>query len=160
MWLPYISDTKRSIYFLIVFSNCNQSYSSLWFSLFLLGEREYYKKQFATLRSFEEVDSLESSQQDNKEQDLQEQTQHERAMKISNWANIFLLAFKVTIYPLFSCVYIILLTLLQLYKVCQCSIDGSFKYIFRNIIFTGTTETYILSCSNFCFICRNYCFDN
>ncbi|PON56317.1 Cation efflux protein [Trema orientale] len=59
------------------------------------GEREYYEKQFATLRSFEEVDSLQSSQDSNEEQDLQEQAQHERAMNISNWANIFLLAFKI-----------------------------------------------------------------
>ncbi|PON37824.1 Cation efflux protein [Parasponia andersonii] len=59
------------------------------------GEREYYEKQFATLRSFEEVDSLQSSHDSNGEQDLQEQAQHERAMNISNWANIFLLAFKI-----------------------------------------------------------------
>ncbi|GMN55917.1 hypothetical protein TIFTF001_025042 [Ficus carica] len=62
----------------------------------LEGEREYYEKQFATLRSFEEVDSLQSSHDSsNEEQDLQEQAQHERAMNISNWANIFLLAFKI-----------------------------------------------------------------
>ncbi|KAF4369000.1 hypothetical protein CsatB_019561 [Cannabis sativa] len=61
----------------------------------LEGEREYYEKQFATLRSFEEVDSLQSSHGNNEEQDLQEQAKHERAMNISNWANVFLLAFKI-----------------------------------------------------------------
>ena len=63
-----------------------------------LGEREYYEKQFATLRSFEEVDSItiQSSHENiTEEQELQEQAQHERAMNISTWANIFLLAFKV-----------------------------------------------------------------
>ncbi|CAL9026057.1 unnamed protein product [Prunus brigantina] len=59
------------------------------------GEREYYEKQFATLRSFEEVDSLESPHVIDEEEDRKEQAQHERAMNISNWANIFLLAFKV-----------------------------------------------------------------
>lgn len=63
--------------------------------LFVLGEREYYEKQFATLRSFEEVDSLESPHVIDEEEDRKEQAQHERAMNISNWANIFLLAFKV-----------------------------------------------------------------
>lgn len=60
-----------------------------------LGEKEYYEKQFATLRSFEEVDSLQSPIDINEEQERQEQAQHERAMNISNWANVFLLAFKV-----------------------------------------------------------------
>ncbi|XP_034693206.1 metal tolerance protein 4-like [Vitis riparia] len=59
------------------------------------GEKEYYEKQFATLRSFEEVDSLASSHVTSEEQDREQQTQHERAMKISNWANIFLLVFKI-----------------------------------------------------------------
>ncbi|KAL5545432.1 hypothetical protein UlMin_005119 [Ulmus minor] len=60
------------------------------------GEKEYYEKQFATLRSFEEVDSLQSQDHEsNEEEDLAEQAQHERAMNISNWANIFLLAFKI-----------------------------------------------------------------
>ncbi|CBI29996.3 hypothetical protein VitviT2T_012850 [Vitis vinifera] len=59
------------------------------------GEREYYEKQFATLRSFEEVDSLASSHVTSEEQDREQQTQHERAMKTSNWANIFLLVFKI-----------------------------------------------------------------
>lgn len=68
-----------------------------WFisTLFISGEREYYEKQFATLRSFEEVDSLASSHVTSEEQDREQQTQHERAMKTSNWANIFLLVFKV-----------------------------------------------------------------
>ena len=68
----------------------------VFFLVLSLGEREYYEKQFATLRSFEEVDSIQSSHENiTEEQELQEQAQHERAMNISNWANIFLLAFKV-----------------------------------------------------------------
>ncbi|GMP87106.1 hypothetical protein CsSME_00039629 [Camellia sinensis var. sinensis] len=59
------------------------------------GEKEYYERQFATLKAFEEVDSLDTSRVIDNEQDLQEQAQHERAMNISNWANIFLLAFKI-----------------------------------------------------------------
>ncbi|XP_059668528.1 metal tolerance protein 4-like [Cornus florida] len=59
------------------------------------GEKEYYEKQFATLKSFEEVDSLDSSQVIDEAQDRVEQAHHERAMNISNWANIFLLAFKI-----------------------------------------------------------------
>ncbi|XP_054784594.1 metal tolerance protein 4-like [Prosopis cineraria] len=61
------------------------------------GEKEYYEKQLATLRSFEEVDSNESSHV-NVIQDERvhgEQVQHERAINISNWTNILLLAFKV-----------------------------------------------------------------
>ncbi|KAF2289523.1 hypothetical protein GH714_036829 [Hevea brasiliensis] len=58
------------------------------------GEKEYYQKQLATLKSFEEVDCL-HSHETNEEQENQEQLQHERAMNISNWANIFLLAFKI-----------------------------------------------------------------
>jgi hypothetical protein len=60
-----------------------------------VGEREYYEKQFATLRSFEEVDSIEESNVINEEDDLKEQNQSEFAMKISNYANIILLALKV-----------------------------------------------------------------
>lgn len=48
----------------------------------------------ATLRSFEEVDSLVSPRA-NDELDSHEETQHERAINISNWANIFLLLLKV-----------------------------------------------------------------
>ncbi|XP_050228951.1 metal tolerance protein 4-like [Mercurialis annua] len=58
------------------------------------GEKEYYEKQFATLKSFEEVDCHESQALD-EDQENEEQIQHERAMKISNWANILLLAFKI-----------------------------------------------------------------
>lgn len=59
-----------------------------------IGEKDYYERQFATLKSFEEVDSVVSSDCLD-EEDLEEQAQHERAMKISNYANILLLAFKV-----------------------------------------------------------------
>ncbi|KAI5671687.1 hypothetical protein M9H77_12051 [Catharanthus roseus] len=60
------------------------------------GEKEYYEKQFATLKSFEDVDTLPSSSNAiDEEQDRKEEAQHERAMNISNCANIFLLAFKI-----------------------------------------------------------------
>ncbi|OVA20715.1 Cation efflux protein [Macleaya cordata] len=59
------------------------------------GEKEYYERQFATLRSFEEVDAIEISNSINDDQDNEEQAQHEKAMKISNYANILLLAFKI-----------------------------------------------------------------
>ncbi|KAK2985384.1 hypothetical protein RJ640_029341 [Escallonia rubra] len=59
------------------------------------GEKEYYEKQFATLRSFEEVDSLDSPSVIDEELDRKEDARHERAINISNWANIFLLAFKI-----------------------------------------------------------------
>ncbi|XP_076929092.1 metal tolerance protein 4-like [Bidens hawaiensis] len=59
------------------------------------GEKEYYEKQFAALKSFEEVDSLRSTGvDDNEEEDLLEQAQHERAINVSNWSNVFLLALK------------------------------------------------------------------
>ncbi|KAF2314508.1 hypothetical protein GH714_027134 [Hevea brasiliensis] len=56
-------------------------------------EKKYYERQFATLESFEEVDSLESGDTIHEEDD-DEQLQAERAMRISNYANILLLAFK------------------------------------------------------------------
>ncbi|XP_031387014.1 metal tolerance protein 4-like [Punica granatum] len=58
------------------------------------GQKEYYEKQLATLKSFEEVDRLVGSDSID-EEDLAEQAQHERAMKISNYANIVLLVFKI-----------------------------------------------------------------
>ncbi|GAB4835139.1 Metal tolerance protein 4 [Ancistrocladus abbreviatus] len=57
------------------------------------GEKEYYEKQFATLKSFEEVDRLMES--DLPVEDEGERSQQEMAMKISNIANIILLALKV-----------------------------------------------------------------
>uniref|UniRef100_A0ACD5X0J2 Uncharacterized protein n=1 Tax=Avena sativa TaxID=4498 RepID=A0ACD5X0J2_AVESA len=59
------------------------------------GEKEYYEKQFATLRSFEEVDSIEESNVISEEEELIEQRQSEFAMKISNYANILLLSLKI-----------------------------------------------------------------
>ncbi|KAH7855506.1 hypothetical protein Vadar_025635 [Vaccinium darrowii] len=59
------------------------------------GEKEYYERQIATLQSFEEVDAIDSSHVIDEEQDREEQIQHERAMNISNVANVFLLAFKI-----------------------------------------------------------------
>ncbi|XP_057781056.1 metal tolerance protein 4-like [Salvia miltiorrhiza] len=58
------------------------------------GEKDYYERQFATLKSFGEVDSVVLSEEID-EEDLEEQAQHERAMKISNYANVLLLAFKI-----------------------------------------------------------------
>ncbi|XVF04571.1 hypothetical protein REPUB_Repub05bG0095500 [Reevesia pubescens] len=60
------------------------------------GEKEYYETQFETLKSFDEVDALVASSEsiDNEDDEDEEQAQHERAMKISNYANIVLLAFK------------------------------------------------------------------
>lgn len=58
------------------------------------GEKEYYERQIATLKSFEEVDSLMTSDSID-EEDFEEQAQQERAMKISNYTNIILLAFKI-----------------------------------------------------------------
>ncbi|KAG8378180.1 hypothetical protein BUALT_Bualt08G0111100 [Buddleja alternifolia] len=63
-------------------------------SNYVLGEKEYYERQFTTLKYFEEVDSLDSHNVVDEEADIQEQTQHEKAMNISNWGNVFLLAFK------------------------------------------------------------------
>ncbi|OIV95673.1 hypothetical protein TanjilG_01467 [Lupinus angustifolius] len=58
------------------------------------GEKEYYEKQFATLKSFEEVDSVVLTD-GIVEEDSAELAQQERAMKISNYANIVLLILKV-----------------------------------------------------------------
>ncbi|KAK7859644.1 metal tolerance protein 4 isoform X2 [Quercus suber] len=55
------------------------------------GEREYYERQINTMKSFEEVDSLVTSNGIDEDEDAR----HERAMMISNYANIILLAFKV-----------------------------------------------------------------
>ena len=60
----------------------------------LTGEKEYYEKQMDTLKSFEDVDILMGNDKDNEDDD-EEQARHEMAMKISNYANIVLLAFKV-----------------------------------------------------------------
>ncbi|MCL7037465.1 hypothetical protein MKW94_030530 [Papaver nudicaule] len=60
------------------------------------GEKDYYEKQFATLRSFEEVDCMGISNTSNDDDyHIAEQHQAERAMMISNYANIILLAFKI-----------------------------------------------------------------
>ncbi|URD81630.1 Cation efflux family [Musa troglodytarum] len=59
------------------------------------GEKEYYEKQFATLSSFEEVDSFGTPSNVDEAQDIEEQVQSEFAMKISNSANVALLALKI-----------------------------------------------------------------
>lgn len=71
---------------------------SIFFFSSRLGEGEYYERQFATLRSFEEVDRLGSMNGLNEQEDDLEKTQQEKnefAMKISNFANVILLVFKV-----------------------------------------------------------------
>ncbi|KAF4371126.1 hypothetical protein F8388_020853 [Cannabis sativa] len=57
-------------------------------------EKEYYERQLLTLKSFEEVDSVVQSESID-EDDNEEQAQHERAMMISNYANIILLGLKI-----------------------------------------------------------------
>ncbi|KAL9270522.1 Metal tolerance protein 4-like protein [Drosera capensis] len=57
------------------------------------GEKEYYEKQFATLKSFDEVDHL--MDPDSIIEDDEERKQQEFAMKISNIANVVLLLFKI-----------------------------------------------------------------
>ncbi|XP_031497716.1 metal tolerance protein 4 isoform X1 [Nymphaea colorata] len=57
------------------------------------GEKEYYRQQFATLRSFEEVDSLPMN--DNDSTDELRDRQEEFAIRISNIANVVLLAMKI-----------------------------------------------------------------
>ncbi|XP_026413017.1 metal tolerance protein 4-like [Papaver somniferum] len=60
------------------------------------GEKDYYERQFATLRSFEEVDSIGiSNSSDDEDHHNAEEHQHEKAMMISNYANMILLAFKI-----------------------------------------------------------------
>ena len=63
--------------------------------VFIIGEREYYERQINTMNSFEEVDSLVTSNGIDEEGQAEEDAPHERAIKISNYANIILLAFKV-----------------------------------------------------------------
>lgn len=58
------------------------------------GEKDYYEKQFETLKSFEEVDSIVASSFID-DGGLDEQSQDERAMQISNYANVLLLALKI-----------------------------------------------------------------
>ncbi|KAM3740884.1 hypothetical protein ACB098_08G133300 [Castanea mollissima] len=59
------------------------------------GEREYYERQINIMNSFEEVDSLVTSNGIDEEGQAKEDARNERAMKISNYAKIILLAFKV-----------------------------------------------------------------
>jgi hypothetical protein len=66
-----------------------------------IGEKEYYERQFATLKSFEEVDSIVMSDSIDVE-DKEKQSQHELAMKISNYANAVLLALKVIFLKMFT----------------------------------------------------------
>ncbi|CAG7902923.1 unnamed protein product [Brassica rapa] len=64
-------------------------------------EKKYYKRQLATLKSFEEVESFIARSEDHvigekrEEEDRAERAAQEMAMQISNWANIFLLALKI-----------------------------------------------------------------
>ncbi|KAJ0481415.1 putative cation efflux protein [Helianthus annuus] len=72
-----------------------QSKSSSSNSLLTQGEKEYYEKQFATLKSFEEVDAIESCDGVDEDEFDEHVMQQERAMKVSNYANVLLLAFKI-----------------------------------------------------------------
>ncbi|KAJ4816597.1 Cation efflux family protein [Rhynchospora pubera] len=62
------------------------------------GEKEYYEKQFETLQSFAEADVYTMAGEIDEEEELFENKQEahsELLMRISNYANIILLAFKV-----------------------------------------------------------------
>lgn len=60
------------------------------------GEKDYYERQFGTLKSFEEVDTLMAAEINGDEElEAAEQAQHEKAMRISNYANVALLALKI-----------------------------------------------------------------
>ena len=63
--------------------------------VFIIGEREYYERQINTMNSFEEVDLLVISNGIDEDGQAKEDVRQERAMMISNYANIILLAFKV-----------------------------------------------------------------
>ena len=63
--------------------------------VFIIGEREYYERQINTMNSFEEVDLLVTSNGIDEDVQAKEDVRQERAMMISNYANIILLAFKV-----------------------------------------------------------------
>ena len=63
--------------------------------VFIIGEREYYERQINTMNSFEEVDALVTSNGIDEDGQAKEDVRQERAMMISNYANIILLAFKV-----------------------------------------------------------------
>ncbi|ONK66161.1 uncharacterized protein A4U43_C06F4760 [Asparagus officinalis] len=66
----------------------------------LRGEKDYYERQFATLRAFEEVDTLIASNKNDEDHEGEEnltQAESEFAIKISNYANICLLVLKVDI---------------------------------------------------------------
>ncbi|XP_020269876.1 metal tolerance protein 4-like [Asparagus officinalis] len=64
----------------------------------LRGEKDYYERQFATLRAFEEVDTLIASNKNDEDHEGEEnltQAESEFAIKISNYANICLLVLKI-----------------------------------------------------------------
>ena len=63
-----------------------------------IGVKEYYERQFATLKSFEEVDSLEAFECILEDDNNEDEVQQERAIKISNYANVALLILKVQCY--------------------------------------------------------------
>ncbi|CAL9245956.1 unnamed protein product [Arabidopsis halleri] len=64
-------------------------------------EKEYYERQLATIKTFEEVESFlvrsdeYTIDEKEEEEDRAERAAQELAMQISNWANIFLLALKI-----------------------------------------------------------------
>ncbi|VFR02804.1 unnamed protein product [Cuscuta campestris] len=67
---------------------CSLCFSQWFKDCLIAGEKEYYERQFATLQSFESVDSVCASNTTDQD-DYEGQVQHERAMKISNCTNIY-----------------------------------------------------------------------
>ncbi|KAL1370291.1 hypothetical protein HN51_000576 [Arachis hypogaea] len=91
-FLSKIPDKVRSSLDAESLSNLNLSLSTA----LTPGEKEYYEKQIATLKSFDEVDAIVASDSNIIEDtDDEEQLQQERAMRISNYANIVLLILKI-----------------------------------------------------------------
>ncbi|KAL4342869.1 hypothetical protein AHAS_Ahas11G0021500 [Arachis hypogaea] len=95
-FLSKIPDKVRSSLDAESLSNLNQSLSLHRLNSRLQREKEYYEKQIATLKSFDEVDAIVASDSNIIEDtDDEEQLQQERAMRISNYANIVLLILKI-----------------------------------------------------------------
>jgi hypothetical protein len=70
------------------------SFSYNEYIVFIIGEKEYYERQLTTMQSFAEVDALMAPNSNEVERDAEEAYQ-EKLMKISNYANVVLLALKV-----------------------------------------------------------------
>ncbi|XLR35303.1 hypothetical protein S83_063203, partial [Arachis hypogaea] len=79
-----------------IFPSCVPSSSrNLRICTVSMREKEYYEKKIATLKSFDEVDSIVASDSNIIEDiDDGEHLQQERAMRISNYSNVVLLILK------------------------------------------------------------------